>query len=317
MSAVPLVSIVVATYNRSQVVAHALRSVQRSTIADWEAIVIGDHCTDDTADVVAGLGDPRIRFVNLAANVGEQSGPNNEGTRRARGRYLAFLNHDDLYFPDHLERSIAFCEATGADLVWSPLLVAQPASEDDLAGGREQYRLSGVTEGDAYDPRVFVFASSWLMRREFADRVGPWRPARETFVTASQDWIFRASGTGRLRFHPHVGVLAVPATLRRDSYVIAGSPEHEHFARRMIEPGFREAAFERAAIGGERETNRFRFGRSVATALRGLAFRPVSALALAFGSHPYAPLLALRHGRRGNLVNTLRRRTGLNILRGR
>jgi len=318
MSPPPLVSIVVATYNRSQVVAHAIASVRRSTITDWELIVVGDHCTDDTEAVVASFADPRITWVNLPQNAGEQSGPNNEGIRRARGRYLAFLNHDDLYFPDHLATSIACCEAMEADLVWSPLLVAQPASEADLAGGREQLRLSGVTPGDDYDPRVFVFASSWLMRRELADRIGPWRPGRETFVTASQDWLFRAWRSGaRLRFHAHVGVLAVPASARDGSYRAARSPEHDHFARRMIAPGFREAALERAAIAGERETNRFRFGQAVASALRGLVFRPASAAALAVGAHPYAPLVALRHGRRGNLVSALRTRTGLDRLRGR
>ena len=318
MSLPPLVSIVIATYNRSQVVAHAIDSVRRSTVADWELIVVGDHCTDDTESVVAGFADPRITWVNLAENAGEQSGPNNEGIRRARGRYLAFLNHDDLYFPDHLATSIACCEATGADLVWSPLLVAHPALEADLAEGREQFRVSGVTLGDDYDPRVFVFASSWLMRRELAGRIGPWRSGRETFVTASQDWIFRAWRSGaRLQFHAHVGVLAVPASLRTGSYLAARSPEHEHFAARMAAPGFREAALERAAIAGERETNRFRFGQSATAALRGLLFRPVSAGALAVGAHPYAPLLALRHGRRGNLVSALRTRTGLDRLRRR
>ena len=79
----------------------------------------------------------------------------------------------------------------------------------------------------------------------------------------------------------------------------------------MTAPGFREAALERAAIAGERETNRFRFGQAVASALRGLVFRPASAAALAVGAHPYAPLFALRHGRRGNLVSALRTRTGL------
>lgn len=318
MSLPPLVSIVIATYNRSQVVAHAIDSVRRSTVADWELIVVGDHCTDDTESVVAGFADPRITWVNLAENAGEQSGPNNEGIRRARGRYLAFLNHDDLYFPDHLATSIACCEATGADLVWSPLLVAHPALEADLAEGREQFRVSGVTLGDDYDPRVFVFASSWLMRRELAGRIGPWRSGRETFVTASQDWIFRAWRSGaRLRLHAHVGVLAVPASLRTGSYLSARSPEHDHFAARMAAPGFREAALERAAIAGERETNRFRFGQSAAAALRGLLLRPASAAALAVGAHPYAPLLALRHGRRGNLVSALRMRTGLDRLRRR
>ena len=318
MSPPPLVSIVIATYNRSQVVAHAIASVRQSTVTDWELIVVGDRCTDDTEAVVAGFADPRITWVNLAENAGEQSGPNNEGIRRARGRYLAFLNHDDLYFPDHLERSIACCEAAGADLVWSPLLVALPASEGELAQGRAQFRVSGVTPGDDYDPRVFVFASSWLMRRELADRIGTWRSGRETFVTASQDWIFRAWRSGaRLRFHPHVGVLAVPASSRDGSYAAARSPEHDHFAGRMSAPGFREAALERAAIAGERETNRFRFGRAAAAALRGLVFRPASAAALAVGAHPYAPLIALRHGRRGNLVSALRTRTGLGRLRRR
>lgn len=312
MNPAPLVSIVVATYNRSRVVAHAIASVRRSTITDWELIVVGDHCTDDTEAVVAGFADPRITWVNLAENAGEQSGPNNEGIRRARGRYLAFLNHDDLYFPDHLETSMACCEATGADLVWSPLLVALPASEGDLAADREQFRLSGVALGDDYDPRVFVFASSWLMQRDLADRIGPWRSGRKTFVTASQDWLFRAWRSGaRLRCHAHVGVLAVPASSRDGSYLAARSPEHDHFAARLATLGFRESALERAAIAGERETNRFRFGQAAAAALRGFAFRPVSAAALAVGAHPYALLAALRHGRRGNLVSALRARTGL------
>ena len=72
MSLPPLVSIVIATYNRSQVVAHAIDSVRRSTITDWELIVVGDHCTDDTEAVVAGFADPRITWVNLAQNAGEQ-----------------------------------------------------------------------------------------------------------------------------------------------------------------------------------------------------------------------------------------------------
>jgi GT2 family glycosyltransferase len=60
--------------------------VRAQTRSDWELIVVGDACTDDTADVVATFPDPRIRFVNLPENVGEQSGPNNEGVRLGHGR---------------------------------------------------------------------------------------------------------------------------------------------------------------------------------------------------------------------------------------
>jgi len=315
-SMTPQVSVITATYNRPQVLAHAIASVRSSTLEAWELLVIGDACTDDTSATVASFNDDRIRFVNLAKNCGEQSGPNNEGVRRARGRYIAFLNHDDLYFPDHLAESVAFCEQAGADLVWSPLLVAlPPTAEEDTAAGR-RFRLSGVPVGEAFDPRVFVFASAWLLTRELAERVGPWRPARQTFVTSSQDWLFRAWRLGsRLRFRPRVTVLAVPGGARRGSYSIAASAEHDAVVAEMrANPRFREAALEAAAIAGERETNRHRFGRAWPSALRALFFRPVSAAAIRVGVHPLAPYFALRHGRRGNLISAIRRRTGVRPL---
>ncbi len=317
MPPAPRVSVILATYNRSRVLAHAVESVRRSTLTDWELLVVGDHCTDDSAEVVAAFGDPRIQFVNLGQNAGEQSGPNNEGLRLARGRYVAYLNHDDLYFPDHLARAVAALERADADLVWSPLLVALPVPEADLAAGRWRFRLSGVPQGDGYDPRLFVFASAWVLTRALADRVGAWRPARDTFVTSSQDWLFRAwRGGARMQVLPGASVLAIPAGDRHGSYAAAGSLEHDVFAARLHDDaGFRAHALGLAAFEAERVANRFRFGSSVPELLRALAFRPVSAAALALGVHPYAPWFALRHGRKGNLVSAVRRRTGLDGLR--
>ena len=314
MPTTPEVSVITATYHRPRVLAHAIESVRRSTFEDWELLVVGDGCTDDTAATVASCRDDRVRFVNLPEHTGGQSAPNNEGVRQARGRYLAFLNHDDLYFPDHLRESIAFCERTGADLVWSPVLVALPPDGGDAAGqAAGRFRLSGVPVEDGYDPRVFVFASVWLLTRELAARVGPWRAARETFVTSSQDWLFRAWRSGaRLRFHPRVTVLAVPGGERKGSYAQPASPEHDLLAARMqSDPRFREEALEAAAISGERVTNRYRLGRNWSAALRGLLFRPASAAALGAGVHPLAPYFALRHGRRGNLIRAIARHTGV------
>ena len=149
-SAEPLISIVTATYNRSSVLRYALASVRRSTRADWEHLVIGDGCTDDTADVVAEAADPRVRFHNLPANFGEQSAANNKGFELARGRYVAYLNHDDLWFPDHLETLVTAIEGTGADLAYTPVLVLAPDQRNYLLGAG----------GDRYDPTVAVPASS-------------------------------------------------------------------------------------------------------------------------------------------------------------
>ncbi|HEX7502350.1 MAG TPA: glycosyltransferase [Acidobacteriota bacterium] len=83
----PLVSVVTATYNRSHVLSAAIASLRGQTLTDWEQIIVGDACSDDTERVVAEFADPRLRFVNLEENIGEQSGPNNAGIRLAvKGR---------------------------------------------------------------------------------------------------------------------------------------------------------------------------------------------------------------------------------------
>lgn len=282
----PLVSVITATYNRSRVVAHAIESVRRSTLADWAVHVVGDACTDDTAEVVARFRDERISFTNLPVNAGEQSAPNNEGLRAAARRFR----------------------------VVTP---ARAAAGSGRRPGADRWscRLNGVPLGDSYDPRLFVFASAWLMTRALSGRVGPWRPARETYVTASQDWLWRAWRAGAvMKVLPRVTALAIPASMRR-GYARSGSPEHDYVMRRMADdPGFRQAAFERAALQGERDANAVRFGRAPLAALRGWAFRPAAAAAMAFGVHPHAPFSALRYGRRGNLVSAVRRRSGLDGL---
>src|SRR5436190_1872459 len=118
MNDAPAVSVIIATYNRSYVLRHSIASVLRSDFSDFEIIVVGDGCTDDTEGVVRGFADGRIRFVNLPQNSGAQSVPNNAGVALARGRTIFFLNHDDLYFADHLGASLAFMERERADIAW-------------------------------------------------------------------------------------------------------------------------------------------------------------------------------------------------------
>ena len=99
------VTVIVATYNRAAVLKEALRCLMAQTHQSWRALIIGDHCTDETAEVVAAFNDPRLSFHNLPERFGEQAGPNSIGLALARTEYVAFLNQDDLWFPDHLESS--------------------------------------------------------------------------------------------------------------------------------------------------------------------------------------------------------------------
>ena len=63
----PTVSVIMATYNRSNIIGYAIGSLLRSSFADWELIVVGDACTDDTESVVSSFADPRIRFIKVDA----------------------------------------------------------------------------------------------------------------------------------------------------------------------------------------------------------------------------------------------------------
>src|SRR5438105_3146330 len=104
----PRISIITATFNRSDVLRWAIESARAQTFQDYEHIVVSDAITDASAAVVEGFSDPRLRFVNLKENCGEQSGPNNTGFDLASGEFIAYLNHDDLWAPDHLALLLAF-----------------------------------------------------------------------------------------------------------------------------------------------------------------------------------------------------------------
>jgi glycosyltransferase involved in cell wall biosynthesis len=116
----PRVTVVIATYNRANTLRHALESVLWQTYRNFEVWVIGDACTDHTEEVVASFAhDPRIHWYNLPKNSGYQSRPNNEGIRRARGEFIAYLNHDDIWLPNHLEHLVEHMDRTNVDIAFT------------------------------------------------------------------------------------------------------------------------------------------------------------------------------------------------------
>lgn len=109
------VSVVIPTYNHAPMLLEALRSVQAQTFTGWEAVVINNFSTDNTIQVVESFHDPRIRLVNFRNN-GVIAASRNVGIRKAHGNLIAFLDSDDVWYPEKLERCLARF-ADGADLV--------------------------------------------------------------------------------------------------------------------------------------------------------------------------------------------------------
>ncbi len=311
----PAISVITATYNRSNVLRYSIESVLRSEFADWELLVIGDACTDDTEEVVASFGDNRIRFHNLTSNFGEQSGPNNEGFKLARGKYIAYLNHDDFYFPDHLDTCRQCLEKTNADLVFATTAAAARRTPEQLAGNDWRFRLLGVSGSDRYEPYVFAPASSWLLQRSLVESIGPWRPAMECVIESSQDFLFRAVRAGKkLRSTHGVSVLAVQSGARQDVYRLREDYENAYYAQQMRDnPRFREQILAQIALQltGRAVAPKIHF--SFIRALRKLIYLP----ALWLGVHPRAIRARLKGRGKGAVIDELRRLRGLESLRRR
>lgn len=99
----PLVSVVIPTYNHAQFLRAAIQSVINQTFADWEAVVVNNYSEDDTVQIVASFNDPRIRLVNFR-NHGVIAASRNHGIGLATGKMIAFLDSDDVWYPEKLQR---------------------------------------------------------------------------------------------------------------------------------------------------------------------------------------------------------------------
>ncbi|CBE67987.1 MAG: glycosyltransferase family 2 protein [Candidatus Methylomirabilis oxygeniifera] len=122
----PLVTIVLPAHNRSNVLAYAIRSVLYQTYPNFELIVAGDGCTDDTAAVVEGFKDSRITWLDLPKGFGYGYENRNRALERARGELIAYQTHDDLWFPDHLSLLVTTILRDEGEVVYSlPIHVLQ------------------------------------------------------------------------------------------------------------------------------------------------------------------------------------------------
>jgi glycosyltransferase involved in cell wall biosynthesis len=180
----PVVSVVISTFNWSSVLRYAIASVLAQSFADFELLVVGDCCTDDSEAVVKSFDDPRIRWHNLAEHAGGQFGPSNRGVALARGRYIAYLGHDDLWHRDHLAVLVDAIESHQADLVFA-------ITEEIGPPAMPTRGLLGLAPKGVYEWSLWAPPSSWLHRRDLVERVGPWRDSRTIVLTTDWDLLNR------------------------------------------------------------------------------------------------------------------------------
>jgi glycosyltransferase involved in cell wall biosynthesis len=110
----PRISAAITTFNRAAYLSRAIGSVLNQTFSDFELLILDNSSADGTEDVVRAAGDPRIRYIrHPECNISQSR---NIGVRDARGEFLAFLDDDDEWLPDKLERQVARFEESDAEL---------------------------------------------------------------------------------------------------------------------------------------------------------------------------------------------------------
>lgn len=162
----PKVSVVIPTCNRPELLKRAIRSVLAQTYQDFEIIVVDDGMKERAKDAALGFADPRIRYIQNDVSLGG-GGTRNRGIDEAKGEYVAFLDDDDEWLPEKLEKQVAALDSSSDDVC----AAFTGVSLYDEATGEKKFDFRPGISGpaDIFDRtiyRCFIWTSALMVRTE-------------------------------------------------------------------------------------------------------------------------------------------------------
>ena len=163
-----LISIVMPVFNAQAYLEEALESVRRQTWTDWELLVVDDHSTDGSAGLVSEIcrKDARIRLLSQMDGIKGAANARNFGTAHANGRYLAFMDADDIWRVDKLEREMAFLREKDAAFVFC----SYEFGDEHAVGTGKIVRVPDQLTYQKALSRTVIFTSTVLFDREKIDK---------------------------------------------------------------------------------------------------------------------------------------------------
>jgi glycosyltransferase involved in cell wall biosynthesis len=181
---VTLVSVVIPTRDRAELVSRAVDSVLAQTHDELEVIVVDDASRDDTVDRLTARGDDRLTVIRRVRPSGGASVPRSQGMARARGEWIAFVDSDDEWKPDKVATQL---DAAGPDaaLVYSRIDEVHRDGARTVYPTREAFPLLPTNDVASTLLRGnFVATSTMMVARPWARRVGEFEPR----MVGSEDW---------------------------------------------------------------------------------------------------------------------------------
>lgn len=150
MDSTDLISIITPSYNSSAFIGETIESIQSQTYPNWELIITDDCSTDNSCELIESYAakDPRIKLIRLAKNSGAGVA-RNTSIKAAKGRYIAFCDSDDRWFPEKLEKQLEFMKAKNCAMSHSSYMTCD--ENDKITGiviGRKKETLNTMCKDD-------------------------------------------------------------------------------------------------------------------------------------------------------------------------
>lgn len=213
----PLITVIIPTYNSSGTLRLTLETVLRQTFKDFEVWIVGDGCSDNSEQAVVSFGDDRFHWLNLPENSGTPSKPRNEGLKNAKGQYIAYLGHDDLWFPWHLEGLTKHIQQKDCDFVYSLGAIIGPEGVVGFFSLPESLEI----------PHGGISPSNWMHKRSLIETIGPW--SLKTKVGDDQEFLKRLwAHKVKIGFHREISSLKFPAKFWKMYSLSSDFPQSEY-----------------------------------------------------------------------------------------
>ena len=183
----PLISVIIPTYNHAHFLSFALQSVIDQTYHNWEIIVVDNHSTDNTEEIVNKFNSYNIKLLKIHNN-GIIAASRNLGIKEAKGDWVAFLDSDDIWYKEKLEKSLyALKESPDVNVISTDEMMV------DRITGKKQALYHGPYCSNFYKTLLVsgnrLSTSATLVKKNFLDITGILFKEKKEFVTA-EDYDF-------------------------------------------------------------------------------------------------------------------------------